>query len=178
MGLGMGGDMSRATMGIAVTPDKVKAGEVAFQVTNASKDTIHEMVVARLKDTRKRPLPYKKAEETGSTKKRPSDLGEVSELDPGARGTLVIPMKPGQLHSLLQRSGAFCGRNVDSVHRRVTERGRQADTAATIMPPCRDGQGGGFSRQALPMAIPARNTMKPPTATWKAARRKGVSIYL
>jgi len=93
MGLGMGGDMSKATMGIAVTPDKVKAGEVAFLVTNASKDTIHEMVVAPIKDANT-PLPYIDAEERVD-EDAAKDIGEVSELDPGGRGSLTYFMKPG-----------------------------------------------------------------------------------
>ncbi len=93
LGYGMGGDMSKATMGIAVSTDTVKAGEVAFQVTNASKDTIHEMIVARLRHSEKM-LPYKK-DENRVDEDNAGDLGEVSELDPNARGTLAIPMKPG-----------------------------------------------------------------------------------
>jgi len=94
LGYGMGGDMSKATMGIAVSTDTVKAGEVAFQVTNASKDTIHEMIVAPLKQGEKM-LPYNK-DENEVNEDEAHDLGEVSELDPGAHGTLVIPMKPGK----------------------------------------------------------------------------------
>ena len=94
LGYGMGGDMSKATMGIAVSAETAKAGEVAFQVTNASKDTIHEMIVARLKDAEKM-LPYKKDEERVNEDEA-GDLGEVSELDPGARGILAITMKPGK----------------------------------------------------------------------------------
>jgi uncharacterized cupredoxin-like copper-binding protein len=93
LGLGMGGDMSNATMGIAATPEKVKAGEVAFIVTNASKDTIHEMIVARIDDANTL-LPYIDAEnrvDEDATK----HLGEVSELEPGASGSLTYNMKPG-----------------------------------------------------------------------------------
>ncbi len=93
LGYGMHGDMSKATMGVAVSANKAKAGEVAFQVTNASKDTIHEMIVARLDDPSKR-LPYI-ADQERVDEHKIHDLGEVSELDPGAHGTLVISMKPG-----------------------------------------------------------------------------------
>jgi uncharacterized cupredoxin-like copper-binding protein len=51
-----GKDMSKATMGIAVNTDTVKAGEVTFEVLNSSAETIHEFIVARLKDVNK-PLP-------------------------------------------------------------------------------------------------------------------------
>jgi uncharacterized cupredoxin-like copper-binding protein len=93
LGLGMGGDMSKATMGISATPDTVKPGEVTFEVLNASKDTIHEMIVAKVKDIKK-PLPYIANEERVDEDKE-GDLGEVSELDPGKSGALRLELKPG-----------------------------------------------------------------------------------
>jgi uncharacterized cupredoxin-like copper-binding protein len=93
LGLGTGGDMSKATMGISATPDSVKPGMVTFEVLNTSKDTIHEMIVASLADMKK-PLPYI-ANEERVDEDREGDLGEVSELDPGKSGALRIEMKPG-----------------------------------------------------------------------------------
>jgi uncharacterized cupredoxin-like copper-binding protein len=93
LGLGMGGDMSKATMGISATPDTVKAGMVTFEVLNSSKDTIHEMIVAPLADMKK-PLPYI-ANEERVDEDEAHDLGEVAELDPGKSGALRIEMKPG-----------------------------------------------------------------------------------
>ncbi len=49
-GLGIGiisGYMTKATMGITETPHTAKAGAVTFEVTNDSKDTIHEMLVTQ-----------------------------------------------------------------------------------------------------------------------------------
>lgn len=94
LGLGMGGDMSKATMGISVTPDTVKPGMVTFEVLNTSKDQIHEMIVARLKNMKK-PLPYI-ANENRVDEDKEGDLGEVSELEPGKSGALRIEMKPGK----------------------------------------------------------------------------------
>jgi uncharacterized cupredoxin-like copper-binding protein len=93
LGLGMGGDMSKATMGISATPDTVKPGMVTFEVLNTSKDTIHEMIVAKLADMKK-PLPYIADEERVDEDKE-GDLGEVSELDPGKSGALRLDLKPG-----------------------------------------------------------------------------------
>ena len=45
-----GKDMSKATMGIAVSVDTVKAGEITFEVLNSSKDRIHEVIITRLRD--------------------------------------------------------------------------------------------------------------------------------
>src|SRR5258707_798167 len=40
-----GKDMSKVTMGIAVSTDTVKAGEVTFEVLNSPKETVHEVIV-------------------------------------------------------------------------------------------------------------------------------------
>lgn len=93
LGLGMGGDMSKATMGISATPETVKPGMVTFEVLNSSKDQIHEMIVAKLANPNK-PLPYL-ADEDRVDEDKEGDLGEVSELDPGQSGALRIEMKPG-----------------------------------------------------------------------------------
>jgi uncharacterized cupredoxin-like copper-binding protein len=94
LGLGMGGDMSKATMGISTTPDSVRPGIVTFEVLNGSKDTIHEMIVAKLADA-KQPLPYI-CNENRVDEDKEGDLGEVSELDAGKSGALRIEMAPGK----------------------------------------------------------------------------------
>lgn len=93
MGMGMHGDMMKVTMGITATPDKIKAGEVTFAVTNDSKSLIHEMIVAPVAsaDTE---LPYDK-DANGVIEEKTGDLGEVSELDPGKSGALTVNLKPG-----------------------------------------------------------------------------------
>ena len=62
-------------------------------MVNASKDQIHEMIVAKLANTKK-PLPYV-VDENRVDEDKAGDLGEVSELDPGKSGALRIEMKPG-----------------------------------------------------------------------------------
>jgi len=95
MGMNMGSmDMSKATMGIKASPSKAKAGEVTFVVKNTSKDTIHEMILTRLDDPSK-PEPYLE-NENRVDEDRAGDLGEVSELDPGASGKLTVTLKPGK----------------------------------------------------------------------------------
>jgi len=93
LGFAMGADLSKATMGISATPETVKAGEVTFEVLNSSKDTIHEMIVAVIKDMNQ-PLPYIEDENEVDEDKY-GDLGEVSELDPGKSGALRLDLKPG-----------------------------------------------------------------------------------
>ena len=87
-------DMSMATMGIRVSPATAKAGVVTFHVTNSSSDTIHEMIVMYLADPTQA-LPYIDADQRVDEDKA-GDKGEVSELDPGATGSLTVPLKPGK----------------------------------------------------------------------------------
>ena len=83
-----------ATMGITATPDAVPAGRITFEVTNSSKETVHEMIIAPVKGD-KVPLPYNK-DEMRVEEEKAGHLGEVSELDPGASGALTLTLKPGQ----------------------------------------------------------------------------------
>ncbi len=93
LGHGMGGDMSKASMGITAEPSSVSAGEVTFDVTNTSKDTVHEMIVAPLNSADEK-LPY--LQDVGRVDEEAAGhLGEVAELDPGASGALTVTLKPG-----------------------------------------------------------------------------------
>jgi len=95
LGMGMAGaDMSRATMGVRLSMNTVEAGKITFAVTNNSKDTIHEMVIAPV-ESEKQVLPYVAAENEVD-EDNIGDLGEVSELDPGKAGALTLDLKPGK----------------------------------------------------------------------------------
>ena len=89
-----GVDLSKATMGIRLSQVSAPEGDVTFDTTNASKDTIHEMIVMQLADPTK-PLPYIDAENRVDEDKA-GDKGEVSELDPGHSGSLTVPLHPGK----------------------------------------------------------------------------------
>ena len=89
----MDGNMSKAVMGIAVDRRTAKAGEVTFKVTNVSKETVHEMIVSPVRDERTK-LPYL-TNENRVDEDAAGHLGEVSELDPGATGSLTLNLKPG-----------------------------------------------------------------------------------
>ena len=95
MGLGMGmhGDMSTAIMSIDIDKPAVPAGKVTFEVTNASKETVHEMIVAPVADENA-VLPYIESEGRVDEEET-HDLGEVSELEGGKSGTLTVDLKPG-----------------------------------------------------------------------------------
>lgn len=85
--------MKMAMMGIDVDRTVVPAGNVTFQVRNASQETIHEMLVAPV-NSRGAKLPYI-ADENRVDEDAAGHLGEVSELDPGKKGSLTLDLKPG-----------------------------------------------------------------------------------
>ena len=100
-----GMDMSKATMGMKLSRKSAPAGVVTFQVTNISKDTVHEMIVMYRQDPTK-PLPYI-ADENRVDEDKAGDKGEVSELDPGKTGTLTVPLKPGKYVLICNVPGHF-----------------------------------------------------------------------
>lgn len=86
-------DMGMAMMGIKIDQATVPAGMVTFEVTNDSKDIIHEMVVSPIASADAEP-PYK-SDEYKIDEDAAGHLGEVAELDPGKAGSLGLEMKPG-----------------------------------------------------------------------------------
>lgn len=93
MGMNMGGDMSKATMGIRTDISTVPAGDVTFDVTNDSTWAIHEMIVSPAPAAGQQ-LPYDnnlmKVNEDAA-----GHLGEVAELEPGGHGSLTLHLNPG-----------------------------------------------------------------------------------
>ena len=89
-----GKDMSKVTMGIALSTEAVKTGQVTFEVFNSSKDMVHEVIIARLKDMTT-PLAYLATDRKVDEEKSEYHLGEVSELEPGMTGALRLELKPG-----------------------------------------------------------------------------------
>ena len=96
MGYGMAhaADAKNAPMGVKVSIPYVPAGQVTFAVKNSSPSLIHEMIVMPLKNPSKA-IPYD-AKEKAVNEDEAGDLGEVSELDPGASGSLTLTLKPGE----------------------------------------------------------------------------------
>lgn len=93
LGMGMDGDVKKATMSLVAEPASVPAGTITFQVNNASKGMVHEMIVATVADKAK-PMPFI-ANEYRVDEDKAGDLGEVSELEPGKSGSLTVTLKPG-----------------------------------------------------------------------------------
>ena len=96
MGMAMSGrpDPVNATMGITTDLPSLPAGDITFEATNTSRDTIHEMIVIPMKDGEKE-VPYNK-DEMRIDEDAAGAIGEVSELDPGDSGTLTLKLKPGK----------------------------------------------------------------------------------
>ena len=84
-----------AIKGMQMTPDRTSApaGQVTFQVHNASTSLVHEMIVVKT-DAPPSALPYDKKKDEVEEDKIKS-LGEVSELPPGKSGSLTLDLKPG-----------------------------------------------------------------------------------
>ena len=93
MGMGMSADMSKAIMHVAADIASVPAGDVTFEVTDASKSMVHEMLVVKVADASTQ-LPYDPASDRIDEDKAGS-LGEVSELDAGKSGSLTLKLDPG-----------------------------------------------------------------------------------
>jgi uncharacterized cupredoxin-like copper-binding protein len=93
MGMGMHGNMQMAMMSIEVDQVSVPAGKVTFNVTNVSKETIHEMLISPISGLDVT-LPFSAAENRVD-EEASGDLGEVSELEPGKSGSLTLELKPG-----------------------------------------------------------------------------------
>jgi uncharacterized cupredoxin-like copper-binding protein len=87
-------DLSKATMGMRLSPSSAPAGEVTFTVKNSSKDTIHEMIVMYRQDPSNL-LPFIENENRVDEDKA-GDKGEVSELNPGQSGSLTVTLAPGK----------------------------------------------------------------------------------
>jgi uncharacterized cupredoxin-like copper-binding protein len=93
LGMGMHGDPAKALAHVVVDKKIVPAGKVTFDVKDASKETIHEMLVGKVASP-DAALPFK-ADENRIDEGAFKSLGEVSELDPGKAGTLTLDMTPG-----------------------------------------------------------------------------------
>ena len=98
-------DLAKATMGIRAAPASAAAGVVTFHVKNDSADTIHEMIVMYLADPTQ-PLPYIAADSRVDEDKA-GDKGEVSELEPGASGSLTVALKPGKYLLICNVAGHY-----------------------------------------------------------------------
>lgn len=92
MGRGGGAGMM-GMMSIRADETTVKAGTVAFDITNWSRSIIHEVVVIAV-DSPDAPLPYD-YENQIVPETQVKMLGESEELEPNGSGTLELNLDPG-----------------------------------------------------------------------------------
>ncbi len=90
--IGDGADHATDTMGVTANVTTVPAGEITFDVLNASTDSEHEMVVSKLGPDGT--LPYV-ADMARVDEEAAGSAGEVSELAPGDSGALTVTLEPG-----------------------------------------------------------------------------------
>jgi uncharacterized cupredoxin-like copper-binding protein len=90
----LGDPANEAAMVMKADKTTAKAGKVVFEVTNASKTTVHEMIVVALSSAGQK-LPMDAKTDTVEEKKI-RDLGEAADLDPGTKKSLTLKLKPGK----------------------------------------------------------------------------------
>lgn len=97
--------MAGAMMGVKLDKVSVPAGKITFDVTNDSKDIIHEFMVSPVA-AGQTDLPYT-ADETRVDEEKAGHLGEVAELDPGKSGSLTLDLAPGTYIAYCNIPGHF-----------------------------------------------------------------------
>jgi len=88
-------DLSNAPMGIKLDKVTVAAGEITFEVKNASATIQHELIVANLAGY-DNGVPYNT--DTGRVEEDANgmNLGETHRFDAGKTKTLTLTLKPGK----------------------------------------------------------------------------------
>jgi len=85
----------------------VKAGKVVFDVSNISKDELHEFLVV------KTPLAADKlpmnADGTRVNESKLRNIKELGDLDPGKSGTITLNLKPGHYVLFCNQPGHYTG---------------------------------------------------------------------
>lgn len=84
---------SITSMMLKTDAKNVKAGPVEFEVSNDSKDLVHEMIVVSVANPGAR-LPYDR-KDSRVIESKIEDLGEASDLNPGEKKILKLTLKPG-----------------------------------------------------------------------------------
>ena len=95
---------SFSKMQIVLDHDTVPAGKVTFRAVNESKDQVHELIVVRADAHTALPYDGRKNE---VIEKRIHHLGEISDLKPGAKGTMMLDLKPGSYVVICNQPGHY-----------------------------------------------------------------------
>ena len=100
-------DRTKATSLMEPSKTSAPTGAVTFNVTNSSKDMVHEMIVVAIPASAVgQPVPYDAVQhEVDETKIK--SMGEVSELDPGKSGKLTVTLQPGTYLLICNQPGHY-----------------------------------------------------------------------
>ena len=98
-------DQAGKDMHIGLSTDKVKAGAVEFEVTNASTDQMHEFLITPWKGTTTK-LPYDAKENAVAEDKLPQLQG-VEDMPVGAKATLRLVLAPGEYAVFCNQAGHY-----------------------------------------------------------------------
>jgi uncharacterized cupredoxin-like copper-binding protein len=99
----LGSPADKPAYRMSLDKSSVKAGAIAFIVTNRSKAMVHEMIVVAVNDMSEK-LPFDSKADT-VVESKIKDLGEASDLDPGQKKTLTLDLKPGQYRLVCNQPG-------------------------------------------------------------------------
>lgn len=98
-------DPAISGMQMKAEPTTVKAGRVTFRAVNQSKELVHEVLVVPAPSGSK-DLPYD-AKSDRIIENRAHSKGEISDLKPGAKGSLTLSLKPGSYFLLCNQPGHY-----------------------------------------------------------------------
>ena len=98
-------DKGIESMHITLSTEHVKAGNVTFNVTNTSRNLVHEFVVIK-SDTPIQALLYNQ-EEKEVEESALKVVNEIEDIDPGKSGTLTVKLDPGSYILLCNKAGHY-----------------------------------------------------------------------
>ena len=98
-------DPAISGMHMQAEPSTVKAGRVTLEAVNQSKELVHEVVVIPA-PTNGKDLPFDTKTDT-IAEKRAHAKGEVSDLKPGAHGSVTLSLKPGSYLLVCNQPGHY-----------------------------------------------------------------------
>jgi uncharacterized cupredoxin-like copper-binding protein len=101
-----GADKAKAAASVKLSRNTAPAGQITFNVTNSSKEMVHEMLVVVANPGK--PLPYD-AKSHEINEDVIVSKGEVPELDPGKTGKLTVTLQPGTYLLLCNVAGHYDG---------------------------------------------------------------------